>query len=204
MCRLRLVPIRICQLCCLLALLSLSGCSATYRFQYHYTMISPPGGTEGLENNQVRIHLTPEPTTGVMQLAIANKSSQPITVVWEQTHYIDPLGRRRQATETGARWFFRPREWFADNTRISPGEILRLRVHPGDRQTYNPFTISRTAGQGMTLSSSPNPLLPPSGNTPTTGKRYEGQEFRFILTLRINTDVVQYPFTFRVTEVDVQ
>ena len=192
------------QLWYLLVLLSLSGCSAAYHFQYHYTMVSPPGGTEGVENDQVRIHLLPEPTTGIIQLGVTNKSPQPITIDWEQTHYIDPFGRRIHATETGIQWFLRPREWVVDNTRISPGKTLRIRVHPGSHQTYNPFGISRTAEEGITLSSAPRPLLPPSGSTPTTGKRYVGQEFRFVLALHIATDVIQYPFAFRVTEVDVQ
>jgi hypothetical protein len=192
------------QLWYLLILFSLSGCSAAYHFQYHYTMVSPPGGTEGVENDQVRIHLIPEPTTGIIQLDVTNKNPRPIMIAWEQTHYIDPLGRRRQATETGVQWFLRPREWIADNTRISPGETLQIRVHPGTHQTYNPFAVTSTAGEGMTLSSSPRPLLPPAGDTPTAGQRYAGQEFRFILALRIDTDVIQYPFTFRVTGVDVR
>jgi hypothetical protein len=189
---------------CLLVLFSLSGCGAAYHFQYHYTMISPPGGAEGMENDQVRIQLLPEPTTGIMRLSVMNKSLHPVDIVWEQTHYIDPFGRRRQATETGIQWFLRPREWAANHTRISTGKTLRIRVHPGSHQTYNPFAVSRTAGEGATLSSAPRALLPPSGNTPTTGTRYTGQEFRFILALRIGADVTQYPFTFRVTEVDVQ
>ena len=192
------------RFCCLLVLLSLSGCASTYHFQYHYTMISPPGGTEGVENDRARIRLRPEPATGVMQLAVANKSLHSIAVVWEQTHYIDPLERHRQATETGMQWFFRPSEWFANDTRISPGETLRIRIHPGAHQTYNPVPVSRTAGGDTTLSTSARPLLPPTGTTPTLGKRYQGQEFRFILALRIGTAVTEYPFTFRITDVDVQ
>ncbi len=185
-------------------LFSLSGCGAAYHFQYHYTMISPPGGAEGVENDQVRIQLIPEPTTGIMRLSVMNKSLQPVDIVWEQTHYIDPFGRRRPATETGIQWFLRPHEWVADNTRISPGKTLQIRVHPGGHQTYNPFAVSHTPAEGVNLSSSPHALLPPSGSTSTTGARYAGQEFRFVLTLRVDTDVIHYPFVFRVTEVDVQ
>jgi hypothetical protein len=188
----------------LLILFSLSGCGAAYHFQYHYTMISPPGGAEGVENDQVHIQLIPEPTTGVMRLSVMNKSPRPADIIWEQTHYIDPFGRRRQAAETGIKWFLRPREWAADRTRISPGKTLQIRIHPGSHQTYNPFAISHTAGEGVSLSSTPSALLPPSGNTPTTGTRYTGQEFRFVLALRIDRDVTRYPFVFRVTDVDVQ
>jgi hypothetical protein len=192
------------RLWCLLVLLGLSGCSAAYHFQYRYTMISPPGGTGGVEDAQVRIQLTPAPEAGVLHLTVANKSSQPIAIVWAQTYYIDPFGRRRQVAETGTHWFFRLREWFADDTRIAPRETLRLQVHPGGHQTYNPFTISRTAAGNVTLSTSPPPLFPTSGNTPSTGKRYQNREFRFILALRIGTNVTRYPFTFRITDVDVQ
>ncbi|MGQ4810398.1 hypothetical protein NKDENANG_03858 [Candidatus Entotheonellaceae bacterium PAL068K] len=188
----------------LLLLLNLSGCGAAYRFQYHYTMISPPGGTEGIEDNQVHIQLAPAPQTGVMQVNIANKGSGSIAIVWQQTHYIDPFGRRRQATETGMHWFFRLREWFADETRIAPGEMLSTHVQPGSRQSYNPFVVSRVAGGDVTLSTSSHPLLPASGNTPNLGKSYKGQKFQFILTLRIGTSMTQYPFAFRITDVEVQ
>lgn len=188
----------------LLACASLSGCSAAYRFQYHYTMVSPPGGMEGIEDNHVRIQPIPEPGTGVVQLMVANKGSQPIAVVWDQSHFIDPFGRRRQATETGAQWFFRLREWFTNETQIAVGETLRTRVHPGAHQSYNPFTVSRVSGGGSTVSTSPNPLLPPSGNSETVGKRLRGREFRFILALQIGTNLTQYPFTFRITDVAVR
>ena len=167
-------------------------------------MVSPPGGTEGTEDDRVRIQLVPAPGTGVMYVALTNKSSGPIAVVWEQTHYIDPFGRRQPASETGMHWFFRPREWFADDTRIAPGSTLGMHVQPGSRQQYNPFEISRTTGGNVTLSTSPRPLLPATGNTPSLGERYKGQEFRFILALRIGTNVTQYAFTFRITDVAVQ
>lgn len=188
----------------LAVLLWLTGCSATYHFQYQYTLVSPPGGTEGIEDEQVRIQLAPEPKTGVIQLTLANKSPQPIRIIWEQTHFIDPAGRRRQATETGAGWFFRPGEWFANETQVATGGTLRLAVHPGPHQTYNPISISRAEGGGATLSTSATPLLPPTGTTATVGTRYQGREFQFILALQVGTQVLQYPFTFRITEVAVQ
>jgi hypothetical protein len=190
---------------CLLVLLSLDGCSTTYHFQYHYSMISPPGGTEGVEDDQVRIQLTPDPATGVMQLTIANKSSQPMAIVWKQTYYIDPLGHRTSVTETGTHWFFRLREWSADDTLIAPGETLRTRAQPGEgHQTYDHITISRTAEGTVTTSTAPRPLLPGNGKTPAVGKRYRNQEFHFVLALRTGVNVTQYPFTFRITEVDVR
>lgn len=188
----------------LLVVLSLSGCGAAYHFRYHYALVAPPGTTDGMEDDQARIHLSPEPEGGVMQLSIANKSAQALTIVWDQTHFIDPLGRRRPAAETGLGWFFRPREWFADDTHIAPGEERRLRVQPGERQMYNPLTVSRTAGGEVTLSSAPATLFPSAGNTAALGKSYQGREFRFVLALRRGSDTTQYPFTFRITDVDVQ
>jgi hypothetical protein len=187
-------------LCYLLTVLSLSGCGAAYHFRYHYTLVSPPGAIEGLEDDQLRIQLSPDPAGGIMEITVTNKSVQPLVIVWEQTHYMDPLGRRRQATETGMRWFFR----FTDDTHIAPGEVLRTRVQPGGPQTYNPFTVSRTASGEVALSSTPATLFPTAGDQAAVGKNYQGQEFRFVLSLRRGTEAMQYPFTFRITEVEVQ
>jgi hypothetical protein len=193
-------PISRWWLWCLLVTLSLSGCGAAYHFRYHYTLVSPPDAIEGIEDDQVHMQLSPEPAGGIMEITITNNSAQPLAIVWEQTYYIDPFGRRRHATETGIRWFFR----FTDNTHMAPGEVLRTRVQPGGPQTYNPFTVSRTASGEMALSSAPATLFPTAGDRAAVGKNYQGQEFRFVLALRRGTEVMQYPFTFRITEVDVQ
>ena len=120
----------------LLILLSLSACSPTYHFRYQYALIAPPGGTEGVENDQVHIQLSPTSESGIMQLAVVNKSPQAMAIVWDQTHYIDPFGRRRAASETGLQWFFRLREWFAEDTPIDPGDTFHTRVQAGERQEY--------------------------------------------------------------------
>jgi hypothetical protein len=188
----------------LLILLSLSACSSTYHFRYQYALVAPSGGAEGIEDNQVRIQLYPAPENGLIQLVVANKSTQPIAIVWGQSHYIDPFGRRRPAMETGMQWFFRPREWFADDTQIDAGQTFRTRVQPGEHQTYNPFTVSRSASGEVTASTTATPLLPTGGNTRAVGQAYQGREFRFILALRLGSDVNLYPFTFRITDVAVQ
>jgi hypothetical protein len=139
-----------------------------------------------------------------MRLAVVNKGAQAIAIVWEQTEYEDPFGRRRPATETGMQWFFRTREWFAEDTPISPGQTFEARLQAGAHQTYNPFTVSRSASGDVAVSTSPTPLLPTGGNTRTVGQAYQGREFRFILALRHGTDVTLYPFTFRITDVEVQ
>jgi hypothetical protein len=186
----------------LLLVLSLSGCSTAYQFRYRYTLTAPPDAAEGLEDDQVRIQLTPIPAGGMMQLAVTNKHTEPLDLVWEQTYYLDPLGRRLPVAESGLQWF-RPSQWFSEDTRIAPGDTLRLQVHPGDRQYYNPFSVSRLTNGQVSVSSAAQPLLPTGGNTRTVGESYAGREFHFILALRRGTEVIPYPFTFRITDVEV-
>jgi hypothetical protein len=188
----------------LLILLSLSACSPTYHFSYRYALIAPPGGGEGVENDQVRIELSPTPDSGIMQLAVVNKSPQSMAILWDQTHYIDPFGRRRAATETGMQWFFRLREWFAEDTAIDPGDTFRTRIQAGEHQAYNPFIVSQSASGDLTVSTTATPLLPTGGKARAIGQAYQGREFRFILALRLGTDVMLYPFTFRITDVAIQ
>jgi hypothetical protein len=185
-------------------LLGLSACSTTYHFRYSYTLVAPPGGNEGIEDDQVRIQLSPAPESGIMQLAVANKGTQEIAIVWGQTHYIDPFGRRRPATETGIQWFFRLREWVTDETSINPGQTFRTRVQAGEHQTYNPITVFRSASGDVTTSPAAAPLLPTGGHARAVGQAYEGREFRFILALRLGSEVTLYPFTFHITDVEIQ
>jgi hypothetical protein len=197
-------PVCIRLLACVLLLLSISACSSAYRFRYDYIMVDPPGGNEGMEDEHVRISLTPVARKGILHLVVVNKTSRPIRIVWEQTHYLDPRGRRREASETGIGWFFRPQEWLQGGTPVAPGGEFRAQVQAGEHQTYNPLTVSRQASGEVTFSTSPRSLLPETGNTPAVGTSYQGQEFRFILALRIGPDITHYPFTFRITAVDVQ
>ena len=187
----------------LMVLTGLIACSRAYRFQYHYTMVEPPGGSEGLEDEHVRIRLDPVAERGLLDLTLTNKSLQPIVILWEQTQFIDPVGRYYDASETGAAWFFRPSEWVADGS-IPPGSTFQARIHAGAQQSYNPFTISRQASGAIALSTTPTSLFPTTAETASAGEVYEGQQFQFILTLRIGKDVSRYPFTFRITEVDVR
>lgn len=191
-------------LVCLAVLLGIVACSSAYRFQYQYTMIEPPGGSEGVEDDRVRIRLTPVPKRGTLNLALNNKGTQAVVLDWEQTHFIDPLGRRQQATEVGSNWFLRPANWFSDRVAIAPGETYRIQVQAGQPQSYNPFSITRQAGGAVNISSSPRSLLPASGATSDVGKTYQGRTFQFILALQVGGEDIRYPFTFRITDVDVQ
>ena len=90
----------------LLSLLSLSACSPTYHFRYQYALIAPPGGTEGVENDQVRVQFSPTSESGIMQLAVVNKSPQAMAIVWDQTHYIDPFRRTQSSLGNGPAMVF--------------------------------------------------------------------------------------------------
>ncbi len=184
--------------------LSLAGCSRAYRFQYQYVMTNPPGGSEGVEEEGVRVLVTPVANKGLLDLAITNKRIEPISIVWEETHFIDPFGKRQLADEAGVSWFVRPQSWIADGASVQPGRELRIRVHAGARQSYNPLTVSRQASGIVNVSTAPQSLMPTSGSSAAIGEAHQGREFHFILALRLGTEVVRYPFTFRITEVEVQ
>lgn len=187
-----------------LMLLGLVGCNPAYRFQYHYVMTDPPGGSEGMQDENVRILIAPAPTKGLLDLAVMNKRTRPISIAWEQTYFVDPFGKRQQADEAGAGWFFRPQSWSLAGDQIAPGREFRVRIHAGSRQTYNPFTVSRQASGAVHVSTAARSLLPTSGASSAVGEAYQGRDFHFILALRMGTEIARYPFTFRITSVDVQ
>lgn len=191
-------------LVCFAVLLSMTACRSAYQFQYRYTMVEPPGGSEGVEDDRVRIRLVPVSKRGTLNLALSNKGAQTVMLDWEQTHFIDPFGRRQQATEVGANWFLRPANWFSDRVTIAPGEVYRAQVQAGQQQSYNPFSITRQASGAVDMSSSPRSLLPTSGDTSDVGETYQGRTFQFILALQVDGEDIRYPFTFRITDVDVQ
>src|SRR2546423_459316 len=91
---------------CGLVCVSLSACSAAYHFRYQYTLIAAAGSRGGIDNERLRILVTPTDEVGVLQLNIMNKSTQPITVVWTRTQYVDPLGHVRPAIDAGPTGLF--------------------------------------------------------------------------------------------------
>ena len=234
--RLRSAHVR--WLWCVDLYMTLSGCSGAYHFRYQYTMVTPDSGSGSIENDRVRIHVTPTPEVGVLQLAVMNKSTQPITIVWTQTQYVDPLGHVRPAINAGPIGLFGVSAWPAGGTIVVPGDTFQATIRPGgfrtarapslspyagqpdlrlppdpefqptgrptDRVSVNPLTVSRSTAGEVTVSTTPQPLLPTSGNTPSLGQAYKGREFRFILALLFDTGITSYSFTFRITDVTVQ
>lgn len=234
----QLRPARVHWLWYMVICVSLSGCSAAYHFRYQYTMVAPDSASDGIENDRVRVRVTPTAEVGVLQLNVLNKSTQPITIVWTQTRYVDPLGQVRPAMDAGTSGWFGPSGWPAGGTRLVQGEAFQATIRPGglrttrqpslspyagqpdlrlpydpefqpsgrptERISLNPFTVSRSTAGEVAVSTTPQPLLPTSGNTPTLGQAYKGREFRFILALQLDAGVTPYPFTFRITDVEVQ
>ena len=221
-----------------LVLMSLGGCSMPYHFRYQYAMVAPEGSSGGIDNARLRVRVAPTTEVGVLQLTVVNKGVEPITIVWTQTRYIDPLGQARPAINAGASGLFGPPGWPASGTRLVPGEAFEATIRPGslytarppslspyagqpdprlpydpefqpsgrptERVSLNPFTVSRSTGGEVAVSTAPQPLVPTSGTTPTLAQAYKGREFRFILVLHLDAGITPYTFTFRITDVEVQ
>jgi hypothetical protein len=90
------------------------------------------------------------------------------------------------------------------DVRLPPDPEFQPSGRPLDRPSVNPLIISRSTGGEVAVSTTPQPLLPSGGNTPTIGQAYKGREFRFILALQVDAGVTPYTFTFRITNVEVQ
>lgn len=88
--------------------------------------------------------------------------------------------------------------------RVPPDPMYQATGRPSEGASLNPFTVSRSSGGEVATSVTPQPLLPTGGNSPALGQAYKGREFRFVLTLLSEAGVKAYPFTFRITDVDVQ
>jgi hypothetical protein len=56
----------------------------------------------------------------------------------------------------------------------------------------------------MQLSTSPLSLLPTSVESSAVGEAYQGREFHFILAFSMGKEIARYPFSFRITSVDVE
>src|SRR2546423_2434918 len=103
---------------CGLVCVSLSACSAAYHFRYQYTMIAADSSRGGTDNERFRVLVSPTDEVGVLQLAVMNKSAQPITIVWTRTQYVDPLGHVRPVIDAGSSGLFGPSAWPAGRTLV--------------------------------------------------------------------------------------
>jgi len=147
-------PARLRWFWCVLVCVSLSACSTPYHFRYHYTPVDTDGSSAGIDDERLRVRLIPTDEVGVLQLAVMNKSAQPLTIVWTRTHYIDPLGHMRPAIDAGPSGLFGAPVWPAGGSLVVPGEAFRATVRPGGFRAARAPSLSPYAGQ-------PDPRLPP-------------------------------------------
>ena len=148
---------------CVLVGVSLSACSTAYHFRYHYTPLATDGSSAGIDDARLRVRVIPTDEVGVLQLAVMNKSAQPLTIVWTRTHYIDPLGHLRPAINAGSSGLFGPPGWPAGGTLIVPGVVFQATVRPGGFRAARPPSLSPYAGQ-------PDPRLPYDPEFRPTGR----------------------------------
>lgn len=156
-------PVRLRWLWGVLVCISLSACGTPYHFRYHYTPVATEGSSADIENERLRVRVIPTDEVGVLQLAVMNKSAQPLTIVWTRTHYIDPLGHMRPAIHAGPSGLFGPPTWPAGGTLIVPGEAFQATIRPGGFRAARAPSLSPYAGQ-------PDPRLPPDPEFRPTGR----------------------------------
>jgi hypothetical protein len=205
----------------------LSSCSVAHRYHYDYTLKAPDKGVAGvIENDQVRVQVTPTEALGVVQLAVTNKSLEPVAVAWQESYFVNPHGHRHQAVNTG-QGIIRAPDASMREGGIAPGATWRGTVQPGgapastprqaessryqgdlspvDRQlVLNPLTVTLYEGGEVALGSPASSFLPNAGNAPAVAEAYKGQEFHLVLGLQTGDDVTPYRFTFVITDVQVR
>ena len=203
----------------------LSSCSVAHRYHYDYTLKAPDKGVAGvIENDQVRVQVTPTEALGVVQLAVTNKSLELVAVAWQESYFVNPHGHRHQAVNTdqgiirapeasmregaiapGATWRGTVQPGGVPTTRPLPTEIDQGSLSPVDRQlVLNPLTVTLYEGGEVALGSPASSFLPNAGNAPAVAEAYKGQEFHLVLGLQTGDDVTPYRFTFVITDVQVR
>ena len=211
--------------CVVLAAL-LNGCSAAHQYHYDYALKASGERAGGvIENDQVRVQAAPTAALGVVQVAVINKSLEPVAVAWRESYFVNPHGHRHQAVNTDQGIIRAPDASMREGA-IAPGGTWRAIVQPGgtpttrplqvepsryqqgglspvDRQlVLNPLTVTLYEGGDMVLGSPASSFLPNAGNAaPALAEAYKGQEFHLVLGLRAGDDITPYRFTFVITNV---
>ena len=213
--------------CVVLAAL-LSSCSATHQYHYDYALKASGERAGGvIENDQVRVQAVPTEALGIVQLAVINKSLEPVAVAWQESYFVNPHGHRHQAVNPDQGIIRAPDAAMREGA-IAPGTMWRATVQPGgtpttrplqvepsryqqgglspvDRQlVLNPLTLTIYEGGEMVLGSPASSFLPNAGNAPAVAEAYKGQEFHLVLGLQSGGDVTPYRFTFVITDVQVR
>ena len=212
---------------CLVLVALLSSCGAAHQYHYDYALKASGERTEGvIENDRVRVQAVPTTTLGVVQMAVTNKSLEPVAVAWQASYFVNPHGHRHQAVNPNQGIIRAPDAAMREGD-VAPGTTWRAIVQPGgapttrplqsgpsryqqddlspvDRQlVLNPLTVTLHEGGDVALASPASSFLP-AGNTPALAEAYQGQEFHLVLGLRTGNDVAPYRFTFVITDVQAR
>ncbi len=117
----------------------LSSCNAAHRYHYDYALRAPDKRMEGvIENEEVRVRVAPTEVPGVVQLAVINKSLQPVAVAWRESYFVNPHGHRHQAINTNQGIIRAPDASMREGA-IAPGATWRGTVQPGGAQATRPL-----------------------------------------------------------------
>ena len=196
------------------------GCSASHRYHYDYALKASSGGSQGVvENDQVRVQAAPTEMLGVVQVAVFNKSLQPVAVAWQESYFVSPDGHRHQAVNPNQAVIRAPDTSMREGN-IVPGATWRGTLQPGGTPTARPLQSEPSRyPQGdlspvdrqlvlnpltVTLREGGSSFLPNAGNAPELAAAYKGREFHLVLGLQTGGDVIPYRFTFVITDVQVR
>lgn len=206
----------------------LSSCGATHRYHYDYALKASDESAEGvIENDQIRVQAVPTEALGVVQLAVTNKSLDPVAVAWRESYFLDPHGHRHQAVNPdqsiirapdasmrqgavppGATWRGMLQPGGTPTTRplhTGPSRYHQGSLSPVDRQlVLNPLTVMLYEHGEVVLASPAPSFLPNTGNAPELVEAYKGQEFHLVLSVQSGEDITPYRFTFVITDVQVR
>ena len=123
--------------CVVLAAL-LGSCSAAHQYHYDYVLKASGERAGGvIENDRVRVQAVPTETLGVVQLAVINKSLEPVAVAWRESYFVNPHGHRHQAVNTDQGIIRAPDASMREGA-IAPGATWRAIVQPGGTPTTQP------------------------------------------------------------------
>ena len=198
----------------------LSGCGAAHQFHYDYALKASGERAAGvIENDQVRVQAVPTAALGAVQVAVFNKSLQPVAVAWQESYFVSPDGHRHQAVNPNQAVIRAPDTSMREGN-IVPGATWRGTLQPGGAPTARPLRAEPSRyPQGdlspvdrqlvlnpltVTLREGGSSFLPNAGNAPELAAAYKGREFHLVLGLQTGDDVIPYRFTFVITDVQVR
>ena len=99
-----------------------------------------------------------------------------MAIVWDQTYYIDPFGRRRAATETGMHWFFRLREGSQTIPPLTRGKCSAPVCKRVNAKRTILYGVS-FGWRGRLCLKATAPLLPTGDKAPQWGKHIKDENF---------------------------